>query len=535
MSKTSHRLLETAMARHRAGDLGGAATLYRDILAQNPEDADALHLLGVIARQTGKHAVARGLMESALKINPAHVQALANYSLILREEGRLDEAEDAARKALSREPSSIEALSNLGAVLLAKGDHEGAADSYRKAVGHAPRDPEQANNLAVALLRTGEIAEACAASEKAISLDARRAHFHNTRGNILRAAGRPDLAAEAFAEAVARDPGFNDARVSEAMARLVTGDMRQGFALYEARGKSEERYARLRPWEGGDVSGETVLLRAEQGFGDTLQFIRYLPRLQEKLPRLIVEAQPELLSLLQTSFPAVSFLSRSAPIPAQATHAVRLLSLPFLFGTELESVPSATPYLRVDPARFAAWSMRMREGASPRVGLVWAGNPRHLNDRNRSVPPSALGPLLDAGASHLVSLQKGAPVVETAALPGIAEACADFHDTAAAIMNLDLVITVDTAVAHLTGALGRPVWVLLPFDPDWRWLMEREDSPWYPSCRLFRQAAPRDWAGVLARVAQELRRLKSGDRACLSPAPWQGPAATQAKNPVLSF
>jgi hypothetical protein len=268
-------------------------------------------------------------------------------------------------------------------------------------------------------------------------------------------------------------------------------------------------------WDGGQLAGRTILLHAEQGFGDTLQFIRYLPLVQERGRQIVLECQPELRRLLQSNMPDMSIVSRGHALPPFDVQCP-LMSLPRIFATDLTNIPPSVPHLEANADDIAVWRNRLAEHTAPaKVGLVWAGNPDHANDRNRSVELASLAPLAEVPGVRFFSLQKGEAVSETNKLTtnmdltDTAAELMDFADTAALIANLDLIITVDTAVAHLAGAMGRPVWTLLPFVPDWRWLLNREDSPWYPTMRLFRQPTIGDWEAVFRRVAEELAAFRS--------------------------
>jgi hypothetical protein len=266
-------------------------------------------------------------------------------------------------------------------------------------------------------------------------------------------------------------------------------------------------------WDGGDIAGRAILLHVEQGIGDALQFVRYAPLLAHRGARVIVLCQPPLKRLFM-EMDEVSVVADGEPPPEFDLH-LPLMSLPRLFGTTLATIPADTPYLRADPVDVRAWNGKLGDKNHFKIGLVWAGNRRHLNDRNRSCALETLAPLAAVSGIRLYSLQKGEAAVETRNAPAtmrlvdLNDELVDFADTAAVITHLDLVITVDTAVAHLAGALARPAWLLLPFAPDWRWMLAREDSPWYPSLRLFRQNQTGDWSGVLTAVMNALRQRMS--------------------------
>jgi hypothetical protein len=321
-------------------------------------------------------------------------------------------------------------------------------------------------------------------------------------------------AADALRQAHTLKPGMPEALFNESLLRLLQGDYAAGWRLHEHRWATEQRGAGRgfgAPLWLGDapVAGRTILLHAEQGLGDTLQFARYAPLLAERGARVILEVPPPLVALLAGLGGVERIVARGEPLPVFELHCP-LLSLPLAFGTTIDTIPAAVPYVSVPESHRRKWAARVPSGGVRRVGLVWYGNRQHRNDRLRSLPAEALGPLLTMAGVQWHCLQKGAgsaadaAVAASARMVNLTAEIADFADTAAYLEQLDLVVTVDTSVAHLAGALGRPVWVLLPFVPDWRWLLEREDSPWYPTARLFRQPALRDWDAVLRRVAAAL-------------------------------
>jgi hypothetical protein len=393
-----------------------------------------------------------------------------------------------------------------------------AIAAYRRAVALNPDMPEAWLNLGNALKEGGQLDEAVAAYRRAVAVKPGYALGHSNLGYLLREKGRLDEAVAACRQAIEIDPEHSGAHSNLALALLVQGHFAEGWEAYEWRWKAEgfgtaaRDFGRPR-WDGGALEGRTVLLHAEQGLGDALQFIRYLPLVQERGGKAIIECQPALQRLFGTMAGDVPVIAKGAALPAFDVHCP-LLSLPRIFATDLANMPGDVPYLRADAAEASAWSDRL--AAHPpgfRVGLVWAGNPNHTNDRNRSLKPASLLPLGAVKGVRFFSLQKGTGAEGRDGLPAglelsdVAGELGDFADTAALIANLDLVITADTATAHLAGAMGRPVWTLLPFAPDWRWLLGREDSPWYPTMRLFRQAAIGDWPPVIARVCDQLRRL----------------------------
>ena len=448
--------LEQALQHHKAGRLKEAEAIYREILAREPTHPDALHWLGVMAYQLGQHETAVELIE----------------------------------RALARQPDYAEAHNNLGLALRARGQMTGAVSAYRQALALAPDDPEVYNNLGIALADHGDINEAIAAFEHAVTLS----------------------------------PDFAEAHFNIGTNLLLNGEFEQGWQEYEWRLRSEEQKERSgicdfpRPrWHGSPFPGKTLLVHTEQGFGDTLQLVRYLPQVKSLGGQVLLACQPQLRRLLERCGGVDALVGDPQNLhqDIEFDEHVALASLPGIFGTRLDTIPTEVPYLQVVPELARTWGAHV-EPAYFNVGIVWAGS----RDPNpyRSCPVAALAPLAGITRVRFYSLQKGATSSELAQFPDnmrltdFTAELRDFADTAALMVNLDLVISVDTAVAHLAGALGRTVWTLLPHVPDWRWLLEREDCPWYPTMRLFRQPPTKDWADVMQRVAEELEYASQQQR-----------------------
>jgi hypothetical protein len=371
------------------------------------------------------------------------------------------------------------------------------------------------SNLGAVLARLNRGEEAEVACRAAIRLQPGHAGAHANLGLALRSLGRFEAAIASLREAIRLQPGHVKAHVDLGMTLLLLGRFAEGFAEYEHRLTPRPAGVLGPPsWRGEPLEGRTILLHAEQGIGDTIQFIRYLPEVRRCGAGRVLLAAPPPFTRLLAGLPHLDALVRAEDWAEIRAHVhCPLLSLPHALGTTIETIPAPVPYLRAEPAALARWRERLEDARNLRVGLVWAGNPRHQDDRNRSIAPERLAPLLRVKDVCWASLQLGAPVqalheqVPGGAVLDLASELTDLAETAAAMMQLDLVIAVDTAVAHLAGALGRPVWVLLPAVPDWRWLLGREDSPWYPTMRLFRQRRPGDWDGVVVQVAAALEAL----------------------------
>jgi tetratricopeptide (TPR) repeat protein len=507
------RLLAEGVDRHRRGLLDQAAALYRRVLEASPEQADALHLLGRIAEARGDLAQALALIERAITANGRVSAFHASRGSVLLSLGRAEDAARSLRQALSLEPNSAEAHNVLGNAMLALGDATTAIECYQWALALRPQYPEARNNLGSALRAMGRLEEAEAELARAIALRPNYASALANLGLVLQERARYGEALEIYDRAIAADPAHAAARGNRAMLLLLLGSLREGFAEYEWRWRMPGFATPFREfpqpmWDGGDLAERTLFIHAEQGLGSAIQFVRYAALLAAEENRVIIECRLPLQRLFESSLAGpggrVTVVRKGERLPPFDRHAP-LMSLPHLLGTTMATIPAMVLYLSARSTDVAVWRERLGGSPWPRIGLVWAGNPRHENDHNRSMPASYLAPLVASARASFYSLQVPAAPQDLAALPpgrvnDLAPALGDFADTAAVIENLDLVVSVDTAVAHLTGALGKPVWLLLPYVPEWRWLLDREDSPWYPTMRLFRQQSAGDWAGVVERV-----------------------------------
>jgi predicted O-linked N-acetylglucosamine transferase (SPINDLY family) len=561
------QLFERANAEQAAGRLAEAEATCREILARDETHSGAWHLLGILALRAGNPQAAAAHVERAVALAPARADCRCTLGFILRALDHPDEAEALFRQAIERDPDFVEAHyllgnllretqrpgdaepsyrrvlglnprhhqahNNLGAALGELNRYDEAAEHFRRAIALKPDYAEALSNLGHALRALGQAREAEAACRRALAIAPRFATAHLNLGLALQDLGRLDAALDSFRQSSMCDPGYAKAHACEGMLQLLRGELAAGWEKYEARWRLEDLPPRsfAQPqWRGEPLEGKTILLHAEQGFGDTIQFLRYVPRAVARGARVVVEVQRPLVPLARR-ISGVTVVARGDPLPAFELHCP-LLSLPLAFGTTLDTIPAATPYLTVDPERAAQWRARIAgEGGLEvglKVGLAWAGSAVHRNDRNRSIPFAQLAPLLGVEGVRWFSLQVGPRAGELAerkdaSIADLAPGLTDFGETAAAIAALDLVICADTAVAHLAGALGRPVWLLPPFAPDWRWLTGRDDSPWYPSMRLFRQQRAGDWDGVVERVRAALARFAA------RPAAARADAATRAE------
>jgi hypothetical protein len=426
------------------------------------------------------------------------------------------------RAVLQAEPQHAAAWNNLGHALRALDRPAEAEESYRRAVALRPDLAGVHNNLGSALLALHRAADAVESFAQALQLQPDYAEACNNMGGALLALDRPDEAVLWFRRALALDPDLAQARLGEAIALLTLGAFDAGWEAYEARWRDprfqDDEPSRCQPlWRGGRLDGKRILLHAEQGLGDTIQFVRYAALVRRLGAHVVLEAQPPLMPLLGGLADELAPQRRPAQAPSPSDVACNLrcplLSLPFVFRTTLESVPAEIPYLAAPAERQIAWARALGHSSRLRVGVAFSGSAKHPDDAIRSIPAARmLPPLLTSGAElHVVQTDLcPADVAMLAGCPEVrvhAPQLADFADTAALISLMDLVISVDTSVAHLAGALGRPVWILLQCAADFRWLREREDSPWYPTARLFRQETDGDWDAVLARLAEALCKL----------------------------
>ncbi len=516
-------------ALYDRGRFQEAVAVYQDLLARRPDFADAWANCGNALQAQFRFDDSVRYYREAIALVPGHVHAHSNLCGALYHMRRFDEAVAAGLVAIAKAPDWPMAYSNLSSPLRALGRFDDAINVCFKALALKPDYAEAYVNLGAALFEIGQFDNAIAASNIALQCRPDDVAALCNRGVSFYGLGRLEEAIADFRHAQALEPQNPEPAFNLALALLMTGtEMRKGFALYERRLERTEapKRALAKPrWQGEDISGRTILLHAEQGFGDTLQFVRYAPLVVSRGARVILEVPPSLVRLcagMPGAAPGdIAVIAAGTALPDFDCHCP-LLSLPFLFGTDLATIPAAIPYLCPDPALISHWATRLPTGDTTeqpglRVGLVWAGESRPDQpkwsqiDRRRSLALAALAPLGAVPGITFVSLQKGPPAAQLDQAPfPIANPMpevSDFADTAALIAGLDLVIAVDTSVAHLAGALGKPVWLLSRFDGCWRWLRERSDSPWYPKLRLYRQPSLGDWAPVITALAADLAKL----------------------------
>ncbi|HET6252062.1 MAG TPA: tetratricopeptide repeat-containing glycosyltransferase family protein [Tepidisphaeraceae bacterium] len=475
---------DTAVEHHQAGRIADAEVLYRHVLANQPNHADALHLLGVLAAQLD----------------------------------RFDDAIPLISKACVLSPNIADYRTHLGNALSGRKDYPAAIDAYRQALRLNPKSEVAHDGLGAALREIGLVDQAIASHRQALAIKPNSAVVHYNFGLTIAKKGALAEAMHCYRQAIALEPNYAEAHWNLALLQLMLGDFEQGWREYEWRWR-RRNFPSLWPmfpqprWTGQDISGKTILIHTEQGYGDAAQFVRYAPLLAERGAKVIFLCQAPLQRLMKHAQGVAEVFSTPADLPPFDVQCP-MMSLPLHFNTRVNTIPANVPYLRADPDLVQAWAMKLANNSGRlKVGLGWAGSPTNKNDQFRSVALQQLAPLTRAGATFY-SLQKGPASAQAANPPAGMELIdntndlSDFADTAAMISQLDLVITVDTAIAHIAGAMGKPAWVLIASEQDWRWLLKRDDTPWYPTLRLFRQTTPGQWPDVIERVAGALAEYR---------------------------
>jgi Flp pilus assembly protein TadD len=482
---------------------------------QNVEQA----MDSAVAHQiAGRFAEAESLYRQILALRPDSAAAFCNLGNVLAAKGRIDQSILCFRQALLVQPDFTDAGHNLAAVCLNAGRSEEAVVVLREVLLAKPNAPDALNTMGLSLCKLCRFNEAASYFQRALKLRPKNPAIYNNLGNALCAMGLYDASIGAYHRALALRPNYPAAHLNLGMILLTKENFVRGWPEYEWRWRLDDPRMRLNLktawWDGTALGGRTILLHNEQGFGDTIQFCRYIPQLRDLGGKVILVCQPALAELMHQLPGITQIVFPHQPVPPHSVHCP-LLTLPGVIGTTFDSIPQKVPYLAADARRAEFWRLRVPNDGRLKVGLVWAGQPTHANDRNRSITLAHLGPLAAVPNVWFCSLQKGKAAHQIflrsndVQLVNWEKDLKDFSDTAALIANLDLVITVDTAVAHLTGAMGKPIWVLTPFVPDWRWMLERTDSPWYPTLRLFRQPAFGDWESAIRDVADELTKKAS--------------------------
>jgi tetratricopeptide (TPR) repeat protein len=508
------RLLRRALRAHRLGHLDEACRLYDAVLQYRPTDFDALHGLGEIHFARGRVDTALALFQAALRADDSRAEGFASLGLAFHTLGQFDRAMTSYDQGLRLDSDNAELRNRRGVALLERNrPHEALAD-FQRVLGGAPAHLGALGNLGNVFLKLNRLEAALEVYDRALTVAPDNAQLLTNRAVALRRLDRPQEALMSASRALLARPDFVQARFVESVARLTLGDFAGGWRGYESRWAvgllaAQRRRFAAPLWLGEEtLDGKTILLHAEQGSGDTIQFVRYAPLLAARGAKVILEVQRELVRLLSPTPGVTTVIARGAPLPPFDCHCP-LLSLPLAVGTELTTIPADIPYVAADAHTVSAWRPRL-PARLPRIGLVWAGARIHDNDVNRSIALATLRPLLELRDIAFIGLQHELREGDAAFLESCGNVLSlgadfqDFADTAAVVAQLDMVIAVDTAVAHLAGAMGKPLVLLLPFAADFRWLRERQDSPWYPTARLFRQPSFGDWDSVVALVRQEL-------------------------------
>jgi tetratricopeptide (TPR) repeat protein len=506
-----------------AGGLPGEAkAAYREALRLRPEFPEVLLNLGNLLYDEGKFAEAALCYRTAIAVRPAYVKAWCNLGNALQMLGGLREATRCYERTLQLDPDSTAAQHNLGNAWMARRDYSRAEECFRRTVAMSDQRAEHHNSLGNALFqqrKTG-LAEAC--YRRALELEPGYAAAHiNLANSLMRYGQRAEMIAH-YARALELDPKSAGGHYNLALALLREGRFVEGWREHEWRWdfrelKLHRRHGAKPQWRGEPIHGETILLHAEQGLGDTLQFVRYAPLVAERGATVLLEVQPRLVRLIQR-LPGVQRVIARGDTPGEFSWQCPLMSLPLAFGTTADTIPRRASWIEADSgAEKDAW--QQWPGAGLRVGVCWAGNPQYRSDEQRSMPLRALLPLADVAGISWFSLQMGpacgqmTPLANAFPLHDASSRCRDFAETAALVATLDVVISVDTSVAHLAGAMGKPLWLVLPQLADWRWMDHREDSPWYPTARLFRQQQCGNWSGPVENIREELKKLAASSEA----------------------
>jgi tetratricopeptide (TPR) repeat protein len=553
-------LMRQALAHHQAGRVAEAEKLYRQIVTADPNNAGALHLLGLIAHQNRREDEALELLRRSLRLHPAVPRAwynygeilralkrydealaayrtgfgqdkpiaadISNYGIVLCEAGRTAEAIAEFRRAIAADEHCAEAWNNLANALQETGDYSGAMETYSRTIALRPNMADAINNMGVCLEKLDRLEESEAASRRALAMNPNLPTAYINLAFVLRRMARFEEALVTNRKGLELLPTSPEGKWNAACLELTFGNWEVGLPAYESRylisKHSPDRNLTGPRWDGSDLKGRTVLIHEEQGFGDMIMAARFVPLVAERGGKVILLVLPALVDLMQGVPGAERVMSAGEALPAYDLHAP-LMSLMLLLKMTRETVPAKVPYLRPDAGRVARWKQRLEEALAKagalngalRVGLIWQG--RVKPDPLRAIPPAMLAPLAEIPGVVLVSLQKAElppeppPPRATFPIIDLTDQIEDFADMAALMMQVDLVITIDTAAAHLAGALGREVWTFIPLVPDWRWELSGDKTFWYPTMRLFRQTIRNDWGGPIGRVREELiRRVGRG-------------------------
>jgi tetratricopeptide (TPR) repeat protein len=507
-------------ALRRSGKPDEALNSYKHAAMLKPDNAEILCNLGAAFQELDNLDEAIINYKRAISLEPDNAKAHNNLGIALKKQCRPEEAVESYNRAIELKHDYAEAYNNLGITLLSLDQFDEAIKNHRKAIMLIPLYAEAHYNLGIALRKLKKLDEASASYRRAIAIKADYVEAHNNLGSTLEEQGMFTEAVTCYSRAIELKPDYVDAHFNRSILSLLTGNFKDGWKEYEWRFQIKDHVHRTfqKPmWDGSPLNDKTILVHTEQGYGDNIQFVRYLPMIQAQGGRVVFECLPILIHLLKDCKGIDTIISKdpSGNVTEQFDVHIPLLSIPGILDTEVDTIPSNGPYIVPDSARVAEWKDRLEvHDKSYKIGLVWASSPDNKElYHKKSCKLNQFEPALNIHGLSFYSLQKGPASTEIDSLHkgtkiiNLDSELNDFTDTAAAINNLDLVISVDTSVAHLAGAIGKPVWLLLPFVPDWRWQLERDDSPWYPNMRLFRQTQMYDWDGVFEQITESLSRL----------------------------
>lgn len=484
-----------------------------EIQKNQPDNVNSLFLNGVTNAQAGNFTIAIQYFQEVIENNPNHIGAYYNLGNVYRDTGHIDKAVSCYKKVIQLNPMYSDAYVNLGILFRVKGNIDLELGCYQKAIQINPNAIGAYYNLGHAYREIGRFDESLACYQKVLQLDPNNVNAYMNLGLVLRIKGRHRETKECYQKVIELEPDNAAAHWNLSNVLLLLCDFKRGWKEYVWLWMTEDYIKHQRnfsqpSWQGQDIRGSTILLYSDYGFGDTIQFIRYVPLVEQLGATVIVQCQRELTSLLKSVDGLQNMIADGSSLPDFDLQC-SLMKLPVIFNTGLENIPSKVPYIKSDPILEKKWCNKLLyDNSKIKVGLVWAG----ISTPKMYSSLEMFSSFAQLDGITFYSLQKGAPAKQSENPPigmrliDYTNDFKDFSDTAAFIQNLDLVITVDTAVAHLSGALGKPVWTLLPFVPDWRWFLEREDSPWYPTMRLFRQPSLGDWKSVIEMILKELGR-----------------------------
>ena len=507
------------VSQKAAGLLNDAGHSFQKAIGLLPAFIPAYYNLANTLAESGMINASVGFYQKALELAPARDDICVDLGNVLRRCDNDDAAIDCFRRALEINPESVGALNNLSNALRDRGESHQAEELIRKAITIQPRNPILHNGLGLVLEQLGQVSQAIECYRQALTLKSDYSNAHYNLAGLEQELGNLDVAEKGYSSAMKYGPEKLEPRFRLACLKLLQGDFPAGWPGYELRWKMKEARNKERTfdqptWNGCPLNGKTILVYAEQGLGDSLQFVRYLKVLQQQGAKVLFQCQPRLTALLSRCEGIDQIVPTHQTELPEFDVQIALLSLPSVLNTTIENIPVATAYLQAHPSKIEQWKERLSHIRGKRIGIAWQGKPKYFRDKFRSIPLAHFKPLAELPNIQLISLQKGPgadqlqPYSKSESFLNLAPEMDlgenGFEDTAAAIKNLDLVITSDTSIAHLAGGLGATTWVALNYVPEWRWLLGREDSPWYPSMRLFRQPTFGDWGSVFSKMKEML-------------------------------